>query len=971
MPFLRLLAIVSIIFYSQGLRAAEISNTPTFPVDKITLTQTEKEWLKHHKTIRFTSNPHWLPYGVFTVEDQYEGIVPTLLLHLSEQIGITFKAVPSKNWTDVLRKAQKGTIDVIATDSADITIPTTHIFTHPILERQLAIVMHHDQENFIDNIYVLKHKKIALIKGTGYTWDVLNKYPDIDFVEVTTLEEGLNTLAKKKIDAIIISNTRANFQLKQTPFHTLRIVGQLPVSMKIGLAVRQDWPELRSILNKSLLNLPAHQQQAFVDEWLLKNQPSVNDYRWIWNIVAALALLMLTAGVISWSWYLKCQKNQLKNRKKQLNVRKERLKELNQRFELASKAAAIGVWELVIEEKDQLKLHFNHEMRHIHGLPEKKDIPVEEWLASIHPDDHQLIEESIQALYEDNKYNSDNNEQAQARSIEYRTLHPNDEIRYTHASSILVNGVEEDPDKLYGISWDITIRKRAEVKIQKLSHEAQQASRAKGRFLANMSHEIRTPMNAVMGLAHLALQVHPKPRAQVREYLHKIQDSSSSLLGIINDILDFSKIEAGKLHIDSTAFDCMAVFDRLSSLTTVEAHNKKLQRKIIIDPNIPQWLIGDPLRLGQVLLNLTQNALKFTPKGQVIVTASLKQKNDDEGKNNDISIHFSVKDTGIGIKQKQLKILFQPFEQAEVSTSRRYGGTGLGLSISQHLIEQMGGDIGVKSKIGEGTEFFFNLPFKLASVEQQQIQQEAHDSIIENLSGNVLVVEDNTINQEIARGLLTYIGLTVSIANNGREGVAAVETDHFDLILMDIQMPEMDGITACRLIRGQYSAEVLPIIAMTADAMEGDEEKSLAAGMNAHLSKPIDPNLLYHTLAKFLDPKPIKKNQTPLIDLDRGLKRVAGNGKLLEKIWRRFKAEHAEDISKLRAAIDSGNHDDARRLIHTLKGVTGNIGAEKLYQFIDKLGRNHPNEEALQKMETLLIKTLVEIETHLENSTTL
>jgi len=969
MPFLRLLAIVSIIFYSQGLHATEISHASVSPVDKIVLTPIEKEWLKQHKTIHFTSNPHWLPYGSFTVEGTYEGIISTLLAHLSKQTGVTFKTVSSKNWTDVLRKAQNGNVDVIAADIADITIPKTHTFTHSILERQLAIVMHDEQTHFIDNIYALKHKKIALIKGTGYTWDVLNKYPDIDFVEVTTLEAGLNTLAQKKIDAIIISSTRANFQLRQPRFHTLHIVGQLPLTMNIGLAVRHDWPELQSIINKSLTSLPASKQQALVDQWILKNQPSTRNYRWIWNIAAALALLIFTAGAVSWSWYLKCQKKQLKNSKKQLSVRKERLKELNQRFELASKAAAIGVWELVIEEKDQLKLHFNHEMRHIHGLPDKKEIPVEEWLASIHPDDHQLIEESIQALYDDNEHYSNNSAQTQARSIEYRTLHPNDEIRHTHASSILVNGVEEEPDKLYGISWDITIRKRAEVKIQKLSHEAQQASRAKGRFLANMSHEIRTPMNAVMGLAHLALQVHPKPRAQVREYLHKIQDSSSSLLGIINDILDFSKIEAGKLHIDNTAFDSTAVFDRLSSLTTVEAHNKKLQRKIIIDPDIPQWLIGDSLRLGQVLLNLTQNALKFTPKGQVTVTASL-EKDDNDDKNDDINIHFSVKDTGIGIKQEQLKILFQPFEQAEVSTSRRYGGTGLGLSISQHLIEQMGGEIGVKSKLGEGTEFFFSLPFKLASAEQQQIQKEAHDSVVENLSGNVLVVEDNTINQEIARGLLTYIGLTVSIANNGREGVAAVETDHFDLILMDIQMPEMDGLTACRLIRGQHSAEELPIIAMTADAMEGDEDKSLAAGMNAHLSKPIEPNLLYHTLAKFLEQKPIKKDQIPLIDLDRGLKRVAGNGKLLEKIWRRFKAEHAEDISKLRTAIDNNNHDVERRLIHTLKGVTGNIGAEKLYQFIDKLGKNSPDEEALQKMETLLIKTLVEIETHLESSLT-
>lgn len=967
MPFLRLLVIITIFAYSQGIGAENVQhNNTTKPT--LSFTQAETDWLKQHKTIRFTADPNWLPYGEFTSTGEYKGIIAILIAHLSKQTGITFEAVPSKNSTDVLRKIQNGSVDIIVADTADITISTTHEFTKPYLQRQLAIVTHRDRSEFIDDIYALKEKEIALMKGTGYPLEAIKQYPDIDFVETTSIEEGLKKLNNKTVDAFIISNTRARFHLKKPSFHSLHIAGQLPLSMKIGFAVRQDWPELLSILNKGQQTLLAFKQQRLVKTWMEENQPSSNNYSWVWKVILALSLLVFTASAVSLSWYLRCQKTQLKNRKKQLNVRKkrlnmrqERITELNQRFELASKAAAIGVWELVIEDKDQLKLHFNPEMRHIHGLPKKDDIPIEQWLESIHPDDHQLIKDSIQALYNDNKNN--HHGKTIARSIEYRTIHTNNEIRYTHASSTLVNGVGNEPDKLYGISWDITIRKRAEEKVRELSRVAQQASRAKGRFLANMSHEIRTPMNAVMGLTHLALQVQPRPRAQVREYLHKIQDSSSSLLGIINDILDFSKIEAGKLHIDNAPFDTTAVFDRLSSLTTIEAHNKKLKRSISIDPNIPRWLIGDSLRLGQVLLNLTQNAIKFTPKGQVTVTASL-EKSDEQC----ITIHFSVKDTGIGIKKKQLDILFQPFEQAEVSTSRRFGGTGLGLSISQHLIEQMGGKIGVRSKIDKGTEFFFTLPFQRASVEQQKVQEDTHDLVINDndLSGNVLVVEDNAINQEIARGLLTHIGLTVSIATNGREGVAAVETDHFDLILMDIQMPEMDGLTACKYIRRQHPANKLPIIAMTADAMEGDEAKSLAAGMNAHLSKPIDPNVLYQTLAKFLDKKPAKKKQLPLIDLDKGLRRVAGNGELLEKIWRRFKKEHAGDIRKLRIAIENNQRDEERRLIHTLKGVTGNIGAEQLYQRIKKIGKKQPTEEQLKELETLLIRTLLEIETHLE-----
>ncbi|MDD1622969.1 MAG: PAS domain-containing protein [Methylococcaceae bacterium] len=614
------------------------------------------------------------------------------------------------------------------------------------------------------------------------------------------------------------------------------------------------------------------------------------------------------------------------------------LQDQKQRLLDAQNISQIGDWHWYLSDN---QFSWSDEMYRITGTSRTRFIPnFANFLSQlVHPDDRRLFKTAIH--------------EASASGIvdfRHRIVLNSGEVRHVHQRGKIIRDLHQKVTGIQGTLQDITERLKIEQRLLEAKQQAEQANRIKSEFLANMSHEIRTPMNAIIGLVELCLNGNISSKQ--RDYLERVETASHSLMTIVDDILDFSKMEAGKMRLEAVPFLLEEVLDHVYSTMSELSARKNIQ---LIRPaayNAHHAVVGDPQRLRQILINLIGNAIKFTERGEIRINLKELSRTTDQTR-----LQFSITDTGIGIGEENQTRLFQAFSQGDSSVTRKYGGTGLGLIICKQLVEQMGGDIRVNSRENEGSTFIFTVtlgitdPATVRHAGEHRRRTGIDTSKLQYIrDARILLVEDNEVNRIVAIELLEQAQLQVDIAENGNIALEKLRQNQYDCVLMDIQMPVMDGYQTTRQLRAMESCKNLPVIAMTANAMSDDRNKCLQAGMDDFISKPILPETLYTTLLKWIQPRNpdiAHDGETEIIpylygiDSGIGLQYTAGNHAVYRKILQKFAANHALSMDEISSAFIANDFYKVYHLVHTLKGLTGSLGAQQLQGHLLRL------EEAL------------------------
>lgn len=902
----------------------------TSSLSALELTDAERAWLAAHPVINVGIDPAWPPYEFIDEQGKHRGISADYLAILSQKLGIKFQIGPAQPWSKTQAQLELKQLDftpsIVATPKREGFLN----FSQPYLSFPVVILTRAD-EPFIGQLEDLAGKRVG-VEADYFADEILQQnYPNIERIRYPYLHDLLSALALGQVDYILTNYASASYAVQQLQMTGLKLAAVTPYQSALSIGVRKDWHEFIPIINKALSDITPQQHQAIRQHWLGIEKQSIY-LRDIWRLHPDIILLaLITFMVIVLLVIIFYFRHRLSSRKLLAEKAQQELAESEKRFRLLIENAPVAF--AIFKGKVGIIKMLNRSFVDTFGYQPSELHDVEDWWRAAYP--NPVYREQVQKAWFERLEKAKKNHQV-LEPMEAMVRCRDGSERYIRFHAILIG-------TLNLVAYiDLTEQKKNETALLSAKEIAEQATKAKSLFLANMSHEIRTPMNGILGLTVLLEKTELNERQ--RDYLTKIYSSGEFLLGLLNDILDLSKVEAGKLELEKQPFSIGQLLEPLRALVLSSTQHKPVEVLFYIAPDVPKILVGDLLRIGQILTNLLGNAIKFSAKGEIEVGIAKLAKNNQ--------LHLWVKDTGIGMTPEQLSKIFDAFSQADASTTRRFGGTGLGLTICKRLVTLMEGDIKVTSKVNQGSRFdvFIKLvegiaeppitsKLKLLLVdnhpqtasavrclverlgwqlevfaelnEQTVINQGDYDyvlldadfahekylhylptdlakvllhtpwqendpllgtmidfshtltkplteevllSLVANnshkmtvleekplLARHILLVEDNTINQLVGVRLLESLGAEVDVAENGYVALSLLQQEGnlYDVVLMDLQMPVMDGLETTRQLRLIEQFSDLPIIAMTANVMATDREACFEAGMNDFMSKPI------------------------------------------------------------------------------------------------------------------------------------
>ncbi|MDG1580033.1 response regulator [Pseudomonas sp. GOM6] len=788
------------------------------------LDEAERAWVAQHPVLRVgVERAGWPPFDVLDEQGRHRGLSGDYLALLAQRLGLRIETVPLADWDAALVALREGRVDLLPSVAQTPEREAYMAFTRSYLVSSSLIFTRGDMG--VQRVADLSGRQVAIERGYVLQHALRSAVPDVHLLEVSDTAEALRAVSSGRADAYVGDMIVASYLIRELNLTNLELRGETGLSTsEFRFAARRDNTQLIALLDKALASLDEQEQDAIKERWL----PPLTAFNWHrllqvgWPYLIGLVLLI--AFVLLW------------NRRLAVQIAERQRAEAEAQRQRSTLLALINAIPDPIWFKDAggRYLGINQACAELFGKTQDEvlgrrdeDFLAPAWARARAERDHSAFS-SGQPFETEGAVSYPDGRQVVLDTL--RTLFHDEQGRLLG---------------LVGVSRDITLRKQAEEELAKAKELAEEAARLKSDFLANMSHEIRTPMNAIIGMSHLAMKTELNPRQ--RDYLNKIQQAGQHLLGIINDILDFSKIEAGKLSIERIEFDLRQVLENLASLIGDKVAGKGLELVFNIDPQLPQHLLGDPLRLGQILINYTNNAVKFTDSGEVEVILRAEQCEAEQ-----LQLYMGVRDTGIGLTREQQARLFQSFQQADTSTTRKYGGTGLGLAICKSLAEAMGGQVGLESEAGRGSLFWCRIPLGIAREQGSRMLPQA------DLRGRrVLVVDDNDSARQVLRDMLDSMTFRVDVAVSGQVALqqvqeAALRRDPFELIVLDWQMPVMDGLECARRIAELGLQPVPHLLMVTAYGREDVLLGAERAGIEDVLLKPINPSLLFDAVIRSL-----------------------------------------------------------------------------------------------------------------------